>query len=70
MSELRRCNWCGKDRKNFSGIEKMSIIGGRWSEMCTFCERKHDRFVLSNPLAYIVGGNTRRVGKLWERGND
>lgn len=58
----RHCNWCGKDRKTFSGVEKMSILGGRWSEMCTRCASKHDRVMCTNPYAGLFGDNTRPVG--------
>jgi len=62
----RRCNWCSKDRKTFSGIEKMSILGGRWSEMCARCASKHDRVMCTNPFAGLFGNTTRPVGTTTE----
>lgn len=59
--ETRYCRWCGKHRTKFSGYEKMSIMSGNWSEMCSHCERKTNRIMMTNPFAGIFGDTVRKI---------
>ena len=57
------CKWCLKRHRKPSGIEKQSLLGGVWSEMCMRCLRKHERIMRTNPWAGLVGDRTRPVSQ-------
>ena len=38
MPERRRCEWCGKDRRQFSEWEQKTIgADGKWMPLCRPC---------------------------------
>ena len=58
MPERRRCEWCGKDRRQFSEWEQQTIgIDGKWMPLCRPCATRR----LKNPLNALLG--MRKIGE-------
>ena len=61
MPERRRCEWCGKDRRQFSEWEQQTIgidgKSGEWMPLYRPCA--HSR--LKNPLYALLG--MRKIGE-------
>ena len=58
MPEGRRCEWCGKDRRQFSEWEQKTIgENGKWMQLCVPCANRR----LNNPLNALLG--MRKIGE-------
>ena len=58
MPERRRCEWCGKDRRQFSEWGQQTIgVDGKWMSLCVPCTNRR----LNNPLNALLG--MRKIGE-------
>lgn len=49
MSEAKRCPWCGKPRRHWSGWEQRTL-SGEWKRLCNPCTTRR----LNNPYSALL----------------
>lgn len=64
MKDKWLCKWCLKRRSKAPQMEQLSIIKKEWLPVCSYCQRRKEHMMISNPFFGLIANNLRDIEEI------